>query len=123
LLAATDIVNLDEVIGEIKSTWPDDRFLENGFGFCALRNEGEIVCWCTGEYAGGRHIGIGIETVGEWRGRSLATLTASAFVEHCLSEGIEAHWDCWAHNLPSIRVAEKVGFRKVLDYDVKQGAV
>ena len=121
LLAATAIVNLGEVIGEINSTWPDERFLEHGFGFCALRNENEIVCWCTGEYAGGRHIGVGIETVGEWRRKGLATLTASAFVEHCLSNGIEAHWDCWADNLPSLQVAERVGFRKVLDYSVYEG--
>lgn len=122
LLSNTDSGNLDEVIGEIRSSWPSiDRFFEHAFGYCALRNESEIVCWCTGEYVSGRQIGIGIETVGTWRRKELATLTASAFAEQCLATGIEVHWDCWADNFPSVRVAEKVGFRKVLDYEVYAG--
>jgi GNAT superfamily N-acetyltransferase len=122
LLSRTGLANLRAVIDEIESGWPAlDLFLERGFGFCALRNGDEIAGWCTGEYASGRHIGVGIETVEKWQRRGLATLTASAFAEHCLSEGREAHWDCWADNLPSVRVAEKVGFVKVLDYDVHRG--
>ncbi len=121
LLSATGIANLDGVITEIQSTWSVDRFLEFGFGFCALRDEHEIACWCTAEYVAGHHVGVGIETVGAWRRKNLATLTASAFTEYCLAQGIAAHWDCWADNLPSVRVAENVGFRKVLDYEVCEG--
>lgn len=121
LLAATNLLNLGEVVGEINSTWPDDRFFEHGFGFCTLRGENEIVSWCTGEYASGNHLGVGIETIGTWRKQNLATLTASAFVEKCLFQGIEAHWDCWATNIPSVHVAERIGFRKMMEYDVYGG--
>ena len=101
LLSSTGIANLGQVIGEIQSGWPSiDLFLERGFGFCALRNGDEVASWCTGEYVSGRHTGIGIETVTEWQRRGLATLVASAFAAHCVAEGIEAHWDCWADNLP-----------------------
>ena len=119
LLSRSGTTNLDQVLGEIQSGWPSvSRFLENGFGFCMLRGDDEVACWCTGEYASRNHIGVGIETIEEYRRQGLATLTASAFAEHCLSRGIEAHWDCWADNKPSIQVAERVGFRKILDYDV-----
>lgn len=122
LLSGSDNANLDQMVAEIQSTWPSvDRFLGSGFGYCALHGDGTIVCWCTGEYASGNHLGVGIETIAGYRKRGLATLTASAFAEHCVSMGIEAHWDCWANNLPSVRVAEKVGFRKILDYEVYEG--
>lgn len=48
----------------------------------------------------------------------LATLTARAFVVRCVREGIAPHWDCWTTNLPSVAVAEKVGFVKALEYTV-----
>lgn len=122
LLSKSGIANIDSLVSEIQSTWPSiDRFIDNGFGFCALHGGDGIVCWCTGEYANGNHIGVGIETITDYRLKSLATLTASAFAEHCISKGIEAHWDCWLSNTPSIRVAEKVGFRKIMNYDVCEG--
>lgn len=122
LLKDEKLVNLDDLAGEIRSMWPSvDGFLENAFGFCMLHNQNEIACWCTAEYVSGSQLGIGIETVNRYERQSLATLTASAFAEHCLSNRLEAHWDSWADNIPSVRVAEKVGFGKVLDYYVYQG--
>jgi RimJ/RimL family protein N-acetyltransferase len=41
---------------------------------------------------------------------------ASACVDYCLTEYITPHWHCWADNLPSVAVAEKVGFKKSLVY-------
>ncbi|MEN6371216.1 MAG: GNAT family N-acetyltransferase [Armatimonadota bacterium] len=122
LTTRTHLTNLDQVIGEIQFMWPSiDLFFERAYGFCALHGDNEIVCWCTGEYTNGNHIGIGIETAENYQRKGLATLTASAFVEHCISNGIEAHWDCWTRNVPSVLTAEKVGFRKAVDYDVFWG--
>jgi RimJ/RimL family protein N-acetyltransferase len=60
--------------------------------------------------------GIGIETVEEHQGKGFATAVAAEFVRHALALGFKPHWDCWANNLPSIRVAEKVGFEDAHDY-------
>lgn len=120
LLSRTDLTHLDQVLDEIHQMWPSvDRFLQHGFGFCALKEDREIACWCTGEYADGDQIGIGIETIEAYQRNNLATLTASAFAEHCLKSNIQANWDCWVRNIASARVAEKVGFREVLEYGVR----
>ena len=122
LLESQGLVNLNYLLEEINSMWPSiDAFLENAFGFCSLYNENEIVCWCTGEYAGAGQLGIGIETMRNHQRKGLATLTAYAFAEHCLSNGIKAHWDCWTDNIPSMKVAQKTGFDKILDYYAYQG--
>ncbi|MCE5323257.1 GNAT family N-acetyltransferase [bacterium] len=123
LLAETHLANLEQVTDEIKFMWPSiDLFFERAFGFCALHND-QIVCWCTGEYVYDNHIGIGIETVENYQHKGFATLTASAFAEHCISNNIKAHWDCWARNTPSSLTAEKVGFCKVADYTVFWGQI
>lgn len=110
--------NFADVTAEIESCWPSlDDFRRAGFGFCAHDGE-NIVCWCTAEYVSDGRCGIGIETIPAYRGRGVATLTASAFVEHCAARGITPHWDSWSGNGPSVAVAEKVGFHKVETYSV-----
>lgn len=122
LLERTSLKNINKVTNEIKSSWNSVAdFLRNGFGFCLLHGDG-IVCWCTAEYVSGKKCGIGIETVEEYERQGFATLTASAFVDHCVSNSITPHWDSWNDNLGSIRVAEKVGFEKTLDYTVYFGS-
>lgn len=110
--------NFDALREEIESCWNAlSDFQQRGFGFCAHNTE-TIACWCTAEYVSGAQCGIGIETVESHQRQGFATLTASAFAEHCLARGITAHWDAWAHNLPSVAIAEKVGFTKVEDYTI-----
>lgn len=110
--------NFGRMREEIESCWNAlDDFRERGFGFCA-HDETTIACWCTAEYVSAGKCGIGIETVEEYGRRGFATLTASAFAEYALAHSIAAHWDAWASNAPSVRVAEKVGFEKAEDYRV-----
>lgn len=121
LLKKTNLENVTDVVNEIESCWNSvDGFLRNGFGFCLVDDQA-IACWCTAEYVSGNKCGIGIETVKLYRGRGLATLTACAFVDYCISNDILPHWDSWKDNLPSIAVAERVGFKKTLEYTVYFG--
>ena len=116
LLARQDLPNVQRLLDEIELCWNSaSAFLEVGFGFCLL-HEDTLVSWCTGEYFSVGKCGIGIETVESHQRRGYATLTASAFVDHCLAEGRTAHWDSWAANEPSIRTAEKLGFELVERY-------
>ena len=99
--------------------WPSiERFVKFGI---SLVTEGRIVCWCTSEYVSKGKCGIGIETLQEHRRRGLATIAASAFVEHCWARRIKSYWECDAENIASRRVAEKVGFTKELDYPIYYG--
>jgi hypothetical protein len=118
LLSAASLKNREAVAGEIGSCWNAiERFLERGFG-CAVLCAEEIVCWCTAEYVSEGKCGIGIETVRQYQGRGLATLAASAFVEHAVARQITPHWDAWKDNLASLAVARKSGFEELLEYSV-----
>ena len=119
--ALSALENFALVTEEIKSCWNAlDDFRQRGFGFCTHDSE-RIVCWCTAEYVSGNQCGIGIETVEEYQRRGFASATASAFVEYCQERGIRPHWDAWATNTPSVRVAETVGFQKVEEYSSSLG--
>jgi GNAT superfamily N-acetyltransferase len=110
--------NFADVTAEVESCWPSlAEFRRAGFGFCA-HDADSIVCWCTAEYVSDGRCGIGIETIPAFRNRGLATLTATAFVEHCAARGITPHWDSWSSNAPSVAVAEKIGFRAVETYSI-----
>ncbi|MBZ0287151.1 MAG: GNAT family N-acetyltransferase [Anaerolineae bacterium] len=112
--------NADRVLEEIGSCWTAiDRFWEQGFGFCALAENGDIAGWCTAEYVNAPVCGVGIETVEDYQGRGVGTLVARAFARHCVTNGWTAHWDSWTGNIPSVTVGQKAGFRKLLDYTVQ----
>jgi RimJ/RimL family protein N-acetyltransferase len=114
--------NFGEVVSEIESCWESiGDFRHRGFGYVA-HDATSIACWCTAEYVSDRHCGTGIETVPAYRGRGLATLTADAFAEAAAGRGLTAYWDAWTDNLPSIAVAEKVGFRRVATYSIFVGS-
>jgi len=112
------LANAVDVIAEIESCWQSlSDFRRSGFGFIA-HDDRAIVCWCTAEFVSDGKCGIGIETIPAYQGQGFATLTASAFLEHCAERAMTPHWDAWAHNLPSVAVAEKVGLEKVETYAI-----
>jgi len=115
------LANAADITAEIRLGWHSVAdFRRDGLGFAAHTDD-TIVCWCTAEFVSDGKCGIGIETVGAYQGRGLATLTAAAFVDHCAARGITPHWDAWANNLPSVAVARKVGFQLVEHYSALVG--
>jgi GNAT superfamily N-acetyltransferase len=123
LLARPDLQNRDRVWEEIACCWTaPPLFFQHGLGVAALHGE-SIVGWCTGEYASGNQIGIGIETLATYQGRGLATLMAAAFVARCGERGLVPYWDCWSSNAPSRAVAEKVGFVLAREYPAFVGTL
>ena len=119
LLAKTGLKNLDQLAAEMQSERHSvDDFLSKSFGFCLVHGD-EIVAWCLSEYNSEHRCQVGIETLEGYRKRGLATLTASALVEHALSNGITTvGWHCWSSNHASAATAKKVGFEKARDYPV-----
>jgi GNAT superfamily N-acetyltransferase len=116
LLARADLAGLDAVREEIAECWTSEAaFLRAGLGVAWLA-DGALVGWCTGEYASGDVIGIGIATDPAYRGRGVATGLAAAFVAACRAQGRMPLWDAWADNGPSCAVAAKVGFRLTTTY-------
>ena len=113
-----DLQNIEYVREEIQWMWPGlARFYEKGFGVCATR-EDEVVCWCTAEYVSSTTCGIGIETVESYRNMGIATAVAAEFMRYCRLHNITPYWECEVANIPSMRVAGKLGFRKLKDSTV-----
>lgn len=121
MLDDTSVWLVADLLEEIEQCWTSvERFLTHGFGYCLMHNQ-EIVCRCTAEYVSPGKCGIGIATAEPYRQRGFATLTATAFIEHCLAQQIVPYWDAWLRNTASVATAEKVGLRKVQDHWVFVG--
>ncbi|GAA4985674.1 GNAT family N-acetyltransferase [Actinopolymorpha pittospori] len=113
-----ELTHFADVVAEIASCWNSvEDFRRQGFGFVAHDAE-KIVCWCTAECVSETRCGIGIETVEAFQGQGFATLTAAAFVEHCVGRKLTPYWDAWTDNLPSVAVAGKVGLHRVETYSI-----
>jgi RimJ/RimL family protein N-acetyltransferase len=109
--------NLDEVSHGIEKNWySTEEFLEKGFYFIIVHGDA-IVSRCNSDCVSGNRCELGVWTAPAYRGRGLATLVAAGTVDYCLSRGISRiGWHCIDTNIGSIRVAEKVGFRRTRDY-------
>ncbi len=119
LLQNLSLPGIDALIHEIEACWTSqEHFVDQAFGYCIIEDTHGIVSWCTAEYFSPGVCGIGIETLEQYQRRGLATITARAFAQHANRLGWQVNWDCWLKNRPSVRVAEKVGFEKVADYDI-----
>jgi GNAT superfamily N-acetyltransferase len=109
------------VFGWMEANWGSVAgFMQFGFGFCTVHSTvqgNRLVSWSLADCIAGDACEIGIHTDEAYRRRGLATLTASAAVEHALSRGLATvGWHCNKDNLGSQGVAEKVGFVKERDY-------
>ena len=121
LLLNDDLNNVEKVIKEIQSMWgSQEKFLVEGFGFCAL-HEDTVACWCLSEFNHGHRCEVGIETAEGYRNRGIGTLTVSAFLEHCNRKDLNLGWHCWEDNLPSIALAERLDLKMERSYPVYAG--
>ncbi|NSW52593.1 MAG: GNAT family N-acetyltransferase [Anaerolineae bacterium] len=73
---------------------------------------------CRAVFAGRGEVEIDIHTAPQWQGRGYATLTASAFIEICLAQGLLPNWSCWPEREASIAIAKKLGFDPLPDAPV-----
>jgi RimJ/RimL family protein N-acetyltransferase len=118
LLEQRQLKNYQDMCAWIDSYWhTQGDFLKKGVGYCLLKGD-TILSWAVSVYVGGQNCELGLATIPPYRNRGYATLTAAACVEYCVENKIVPHWHCDKNNTPSITVAEKVGFEKVMEYPV-----
>jgi GNAT superfamily N-acetyltransferase len=118
-LLVTDYENIDRVRDETVSERDSvEDFLEKSFGYAVMKG-GKIVSWCMSEYNTGDRCELGIETIGEYQRKGLATQVARAVIGHAFRHGIHSiGWHCWNKNEASIRTALRIGFKHNLDYPI-----
>lgn len=82
-----------------------------------IRKGNQIVSWCLVDCIVDNKIEIGVTTETQFKKKGLAAIATAATVYACTLKGIkEIGWHCVDTNVGSIRVAEKVGFKKVREY-------
>ncbi len=84
------------------------------FGVRLLKDD-EVASECTAVFVGRGEAEIDIHTDENHRKLGLGTLTASAFLEECLSRGLRPNWTCWPEREASIALAKKLGFVETAD--------
>lgn len=105
----------------IKMNWETrENYLKHGFGTCVV-HKNDIVSYSLADCVHGDECEIGIQTLEEFRGRGLATVTAAANVELAFNKGFKVvGWHTHDYNQASQKTAEKVGFeleRRYLQYE------
>ena len=88
-----------------------DAFLNTGLGY-VLVDRDEIVSLCFSGFVAGNIHAIDIETKESHRRKGYAEIVSHAFLADCMKRQFRPHWDCMAGNTASVRLAEKLGFRK-----------
>jgi len=105
---------IDEQLAERQPAYRPIVSSSKKFGFCLLR-EDQVVSDCVSIFVGKGEAEIDIHTHEKYRGRGLATLTASAFIEACLSRELRPNWACWPERRASWALAKKLGFEEKPD--------
>jgi len=102
----------EHVTSWMKTNWGSiSSFMKKGFGFCTL-HEKNVVSWSLADCVSGNSCEIGIQTREDYRRQGLAALTVAAAVDFALSNRFRyVGWHCDEYNLPSIKTAERVGFK------------
>jgi GNAT superfamily N-acetyltransferase len=108
----------DEVDPSYRHLWESSgKFINSGFGYCLL-TEGNVASTCNTFYCGSNYAEIDIVTLQKYRNRGYAKATCTAFIERCKKTGLTPVWDCDAGNVPSNRLALKLGFEKLGTYEM-----
>jgi RimJ/RimL family protein N-acetyltransferase len=75
--------------------------------------EGKVVATCFVAARAQRYVDIGVYVLEDHRQRGLATAAASCVKRSVQSDGLIPVWSCGSHNLPSLKLARKLGFVEV----------
>lgn len=111
---------LEEMVSERFSV---EDFLAQSFGYGLLHNE-TIIGWCLSEYNHLDQCEVGIAVAAAYRRRGLATAMAAAFIRQAQARQItRIGWHCRADNIPSAKLAQKLGFTLTAEYPVYYCAI
>ncbi|MFN8256249.1 MAG: GNAT family N-acetyltransferase [Bacteroidales bacterium] len=102
----------DEIEGSVipKNFWRTaDDFYRIGKGFSVVM-DGKPVSTAFSAFVFENDLELGIETIGNYRGKSLAAHACCALIDYCLQKGLEPVWSCRLENTASYLLAQKLGF-------------
>lgn len=107
-----------EIDSSYKVLWKTSKnFVSKGFGFCVLKDN-EFVSVCNTYYVRDGVVEVDIVTKEKYRKQGFAVVTSLEFIKYCLANNIEPVWDCDDGNEKSKKLAAKLGFNSVENYEM-----
>jgi RimJ/RimL family protein N-acetyltransferase len=61
-------------------------------------------------------IEVGVTTAEAYRGKGFASIACARLIEMCEEEGYKTWWDCAKQNIPSVRLAKRLGYEGEPEY-------
>jgi RimJ/RimL family protein N-acetyltransferase len=89
--------------------------LERGLGVCLIRDE-EILSETFAAKLTHATLEMGVTTQKPYEGRGYGTLTCAHLVQVCEARGFQTYWNCNTHNVASMKIARKLGYRTEKEY-------
>jgi RimJ/RimL family protein N-acetyltransferase len=92
-----------------------ENVLQHTLGVVILHDDIVICEAATGAPTHGR-IEIGVTSAEAYRQKGLATLACTRLIELCEAQGYSTWWDCAKQNIPSTKLARKLGYQNEREY-------
>jgi hypothetical protein len=92
-----------------------ENVLRHTLGVVILHNETVICEAATGAPTHGL-IEIGVTTAESYRQQGFATIACARLIELCEAQGYNTWWDCAKQNIPSTKLARKLGYQNEREY-------
>ncbi|AKF95950.1 GNAT family N-acetyltransferase [Brevibacillus laterosporus] len=110
LMEMKGLENKEFVFNKIHQFWDtEERFFQQGLGFYILF-ENQIVSVCLSAFVSDNVHSIEIETLDGHKRKRLAESLVNKYVNFCIEKGFSPYWDAMEENVPSCKLAEKIGF-------------
>ncbi len=82
----------------------------------SLFQEDTLICEAATGAPTHKLIEVGVTTHENYRQKGFATIACAKLIEICETQGYSTWWDCAKQNVPSIRLARKLGYRNEKEY-------
>jgi GNAT superfamily N-acetyltransferase len=116
MLFGSELQNNEFVLSKIKQFWDSlEMFLNKGLGHVLVCQE-EAAGICFSAFVADNIHAIDVETVEKYRRRGFAEIVAREFVKECKKRDLKPHWECMKENVASAALAEKLGFKRSIEY-------
>lgn len=86
-----------------------EDFCKKGVGF-SLYYQNKLATTAYSAFIFNKELELGMETVPEFRGKGFAQYACSALIDYCIQNNYEPIWACKLTNIPSYKLAQKLGF-------------
>jgi RimJ/RimL family protein N-acetyltransferase len=102
---------------ELEGLWGSiENYLLHDVGWISLSSDGKLMGRCNAAFLGGGLAEISIQVNKSARGSGLGFQLARNFIQDCLDRGVIPNWTCDTQNVPSFRLAQKLGFEEDSSY-------